>query len=442
MHRACWARGSASLLWVILGILSSAGVTPAWSVGRAPVAAAPSSLRLCGVLSVSMQASCRGTAGVGSTSNGEGTHGAGRSADRARNPAVVAGSSNSPVLAGPADAPDYASATSAAVGGRTQPLSAISRQSPGETARSVGYKVKAIGNDAARNADSSPRLEPKVVPTSVSPNPPALVDPIIVHLPASYYGATFPIDQDVELVMPTSPRWSVINVTGGRNISLKGGSTVLTSDAGNTVMRFSGASGSVTIRDTVIDVNGHTDDAVNVSGSSTAPYIVSPDVFLINDRILGINTDERHNHGDIFQPQGSIGNLVIENLTGSSNYQGIFIPSQFPIASAYLHNVYLSYEPCGQSVTYLLWIRSEKDHGAGSMYPVTLDNVWVQPRPNQNAAADAVEPRSGDRGVSGTPIGAIDGGSTVSWPISEHVVGVVHVGQPTSGDPAQIASRC
>jgi len=270
-------------------------------------------------------------------------------------------------------------------------------------------------------------------------NPPALVDPIVVQLPASYYGATFPVDQDVELVMPEDPRWSVINVTGGRNIVLKGGSTVLTSDSGNSVVRFSGASGSVTIEDTIIDVNGHTDDAVDVSGSSAAPYVFFPDVFLINDRIDGINTDQEHNHGDIFQPEGSIGNLVIENLTGSSNYQGIFILSRFPVTSAYLKNVNLSYEPGGQPVTYLLWIRSASDGSAESMYPITLDNTWVQPRPNQNAAADAVAPWSGDRTGDGASIGAIDGGSTVSWPSNEHVVGMVHVGQPPGGDFAPLS---
>ena len=81
-------------------------------------------------------------------------------------------------------------------------------------------------------------------------------------------------------------------------------------ESGNSVIRFSGASGSGdTIKDTTVDVNGHTDDAIDVAGSLKAPYVLSPDVFLLHDRIKGINTDQYHNHGDIFQPQGSIGRL-------------------------------------------------------------------------------------------------------------------------------------
>lgn len=265
--------------------------------------------------------------------------------------------------------------------------------------------------------------------------PPPLRNPIVVHVPTGYFGPTFPTDRDVLLLMPHEVRWSSINVTGGRNVRLIGGSTMLNTNNGATaVMRFTGASGSVFIEGTEIDVNGHGDDGIDVAGSSSPPYRLFPDVYIENCRITGLNSTYAGNHADIFQPQGSIGRLFIDKLTGQSNYQGIFIPPQFPIQSASISRVNLSYGPGGQPVTYLLWLLDPGRSPAELPYPIELSDVWIKPRPNQTLAA-SVAPWSHSTNADGVSVGAIatDAG-TMTWPGLDKVSGYVEAGVPPRGD--------
>jgi hypothetical protein len=264
--------------------------------------------------------------------------------------------------------------------------------------------------------------------------PPPVVNPIVVHVPTSYYGATFPSDRDVLLLMPHEVRWSTINITGGHNVRLIGGATVLNTDNGATgVIRFSGQSGSVFIEGTEIDVNGRSDDGIDVAGSPAPPYTLFPDVYIENCRITGLDGTFHTNHADVIQTQGSIGRLFIDKLTGQSNYQGIFIPPQFPIKSAHISRVNLSYAPGGQRWTYLLWLLDPQTNEAP--YPVDLSDVWIKPRPGQDVAANAVAPWAGAINSDRLPIGAIArGGGHVTWPRSNRVSGYVSSGVPSGGD--------
>ncbi len=152
------------------------------------------------------------------------------------------------------------------------------------------------------------------------------MNPLVVDVPTSYFGASFPTNRDVLLVMPNQVRWSTMNITGGHNVRLIGGSTVLNANNGSTaVMRFTGASGSVFIEGTNIDVNKYPADAIDVAGSSSRPYTLFPDVYIENSRIIGLDSTYTGNHADILQMQGSIGRLFVDKITGQSNYQGIFI---------------------------------------------------------------------------------------------------------------------
>lgn len=263
--------------------------------------------------------------------------------------------------------------------------------------------------------------------------PPPLVDPIVVHVPTSYYGATFPTNRDVLLVMPNEVRWGKINVVGGHNVRLIGGATVLNIESRATgVMRFSGQSGSVFIEGTEIDVNGHSDDGIDVAGSRAPPYTLFPDVYIENCRITGLNGTYETNHADIIQTQGSIGRLFIDRVTGQSNYQAITIPPQFPIKSASISRVNLSYGPGGQRWTYLLWLLDPHTHEVP--YPVRLSDVWIKPRSGQDVA-HAVAPWLGTTDADGTPIGAIAGrNGRVTWPRFNKVSGYVSAGVPPGGD--------
>jgi hypothetical protein len=282
-----------------------------------------------------------------------------------------------------------------------------------------------------------PAPAPYTIATKAPPltwGPPPLVNPIVVNVPTTFYSGSFPTNRDVELVMPRRVRTSSMVIAGGHDVELIGGATTLSATPqGTAALRFEGTSGAIFIEGTSINVNGRSDDGIDVAGSTAAPYTLRPDVYVENVRITGLNGSAAGNHSDLLQAQGSLGRIFIDKLTGQSNYQGIFIPPQFPITSATISRVNLAYARGGQPYTYLLWLL---DPGtAETPYPVTLSQVWIAPRAGQSVDANAVAPWRNARSAGGAPIGAVSqGAGTFGWPSSMRVSGVVSQGAPAAGD--------
>ena len=67
------------------------------------------------------------------------------------------------------------------------------------------------------------------------------------------------------------------------------------------------------------------------------------DITLQNVRIDNVTGIEAGFHGDVFQQHGPMGNIHMYNVTGSTNYQGIRIAPQWPVKSADLERVDMSY---------------------------------------------------------------------------------------------------
>lgn len=266
-------------------------------------------------------------------------------------------------------------------------------------------------------------------------SPPVQTSPTVASTGTGFFGPTYGPNEDVILTVP-GVRTAQLNVTGGRHIRLIGGKTLLNSGAsGSAALRFTGVTGSVFIEGYHIDVNGEAGnkhDGIVVTGSTSAPYTVKPDVYIQNCRVEGLMSTNSLNHADLFQPQGAIGTLYVDKFTGKSNYQGFFVRQEYPMAGANFSRVNLSYEPGGDGNTYLLWFPSPP----GEPYPVTLSKVWVEPRAGQNLIDNGIWPRAGE--VDGaTPIGAAwaDVAHTkASWPTNRLISGYVYSGTPPQGD--------
>lgn len=258
--------------------------------------------------------------------------------------------------------------------------------------------------------------------------PPPQRHPVTIAVPAGFYSGSFAPDQDVTFIWPDRPRFSSFTVTGGRHLRTIGGTLVKTT--AGTGLRFTDTTGSVFLEGLDLDMTAVSADAINVSGAPGA----LPDVYLQNLRVTGVNGSRGGVHADIFQPQGPIGDLRVDRLTGRSDYQGLFIPPQAPMSSAELHRVDLAYtHPDGSAVTYLLWLLDECSTDVPC--PVTLDDVWVTPRAGQHLG-QAVWPHPAAVDGDGARIGvrSSDGWRTAYWTPRLPVTGRVQAGSPPDGD--------
>ena len=254
--------------------------------------------------------------------------------------------------------------------------------------------------------------------------PPAPANPVTVKIinGKGYYGP-FPDQQDVILQMPKTPVTNKVKVVGGHNLRLIGGA--IKPDNGTTfLLRFAEVTGSVFIEGVEIDGKNLSGDGINVSGKKG----FTPDVYIQNARVMNINGFTAGEHADIFQAQGDIGRLHVDHLTGSSNYQGLFLRPEFLITSAAIKNVNLSFLPNShQGVTYLLWMRDSEENAKA--YPVSLESVYIEPREGQTVAGQAVFPSA-----RSTKAKAVEKDGKVTWPAGSLIEGCVISGKPASGD--------
>ena len=190
------------------------------------------------------------------------------------------------------------------------------------------------------------------------------------------------------------------------------------------MLRFVDVTGSVFIEGVEIDGKRLSGDGINVSGKKG----FTPDVYIQNARVMNINGFSGGEHADIFQAQGDIGQLRVDHLTGSSNYQGFFLRPEFLIAGATIKNVNLRFLPnTHQRVTYLLWMRNSED--ATNAYPVSLEAVYIEPREGQRVAAQAVFPSERSSRAK-----AVEKDGKVTWQAGSLIEGCVISGKPASGD--------
>lgn len=231
----------------------------------------------------------------------------------------------------------------------------------------------------------------------------------------------FAPDQDVMFIASDTVRTSHrLQTSGGNNIVLVGGEYVPTSK-GTATLYFTNVHGSVYVEGVHVNNKNVAQDGIAVYGASGK----APTVTIQNSLIENVNGTRGGTHGDVFQTHGPVGDIRMYNVTGSTNYQGLFIAPQAPTKSATLENVNMKYIPGGDSTTYQYWFL---DDASEKPFPISLKNVYTTERSGQRAESASVWPKAGLGGI-----GAVRNGDDISWPGLPYE-GKITVGAPPSGD--------
>lgn len=263
--------------------------------------------------------------------------------------------------------------------------------------------------------------------------PPAQKTPTIVNVPQGFYSGSFGPTEDVIFNWPASVRFSEFITTGGRHLRMIAGAS--TKGAGGSGIQVTGCSGSVFMEGLAIDMTSCPGDGINACGSTSGPYTLLPDVYIQNCRLLNINGSNAGADADVYQPQGGIGNLFMDRVTFTSNYQGISLfRGQAPIGNVYISRTNGSYYTlAGSDPTYVVWLIDSTKHGPwGASF---FDQFYIAPRAGENLS-QAVEPITGTVDADGNPIGQVtsDNYATITFPNAANVSGSIISGPPPGGD--------
>lgn len=158
-----------------------------------------------------------------------------------------------------------------------------------------------------------------------------------------------------------------------------------------------------------------------------------PNIYLQNMHFTGGQGTNAGTHADIFQPQGPIGTLYADKITGDCNYQGFFIRPEYAIRGADLRRMNLKFNALGtpEGNTFAFWFRNTVADGAppagtDAKFPVSLTECYARANtstPGQVAAF----PRPGDQtyGDPTAALGAINTAGTYTWPDGSGISGAV-----------------
>lgn len=236
------------------------------------------------------------------------------------------------------------------------------------------------------------------------------------------------LTRDVTVIFTEVIRGQV-GFIGGRNWRLIGGHISIPMQSGNppgitprTGLKLYDATGTMHIEGLLID---GPDLSEGIQTDTPDAYVQ-----LQNVRVVDVHARDQvgftDNHPDVVQTYGNAKELRIDRLTGSSDYQGIFVKADFsfPQGPAIIKNCNIRGLPTAR---YLFWF----NNGQGADGPITLENCYCEVHPN----------RVGQLGRSVWPdIGSgrlilTEGDTVASWgPGEPTITGSVRKGAPPGGD--------
>ncbi len=258
--------------------------------------------------------------------------------------------------------------------------------------------------------------------------PPDLEDPITINLTTGYDSHDLDPDQDYIINYPLTRKNARAQLFGGRNIVIIGGHTTVASPSPNTSSLLIGdVTGTVHIEGLLFDnPDLNYFDAIAIQDSPNAiVQIQNVRIQDIHGRVSGV-------HGDMIQVYSGdgtgLGELRVDRLTGTSDYQGFYLPDFPPIGNIRMQNVNVSYSaPAVEGfVTYLLWLTGPSTTGCDHN-PTQFENFYVQPRSGQTFEGDTVFPND----AVPTDCPGVLSDNTLSWPDLPSITGHVTSGQPT-----------
>jgi hypothetical protein len=268
--------------------------------------------------------------------------------------------------------------------------------------------------------------------------PPKLVNPITIELGNGFTSNTLSKTQDYIIKLPKVKKIGSTYLIGGHNIVIVGGWITIptTTDLSNTApsrgIYIKDNTGIVHIEGVLIDGSGGAQsDGIDTMSPNTTLQVE-------NVRVDGIYGFYDQFHADVIQTFGGVKDLRVDKLTGYSGYQGLQIDYDAgPTGSAEISRVNLVstgtqiWSDPKQGINHnnggtLIWLTPMDNCKAN--YPITFQDVYVQPRAVRNLGM-SVWPPTNDA-VCPSVVNA-DG--SVSFPHLP-VTGVVKNGAPPSGD--------
>jgi hypothetical protein len=254
-----------------------------------------------------------------------------------------------------------------------------------------------------------------------------LVNPQTIQLGTGETQTQLDRTRDYIIKLPAGEKRGYTLIDGGRNVLIDGGSIAISgtgSDLQRRAIYIKNATGTVRVED--VSIRGSTSTAAFDAVAIAAPLAV---VELVNLNVSNLHGRMSGYHGDIVQPFGGVKKLIVNGLTGQTAYQGFYLAETGgKIGGVDLRNVRLSYLPNPYDAsTVMIWF------DGCSTYPVTMQNVSIQPRPGQNVARSVRPNGSGCKPTSN--------GSIWSWPASSSIDGTITQGSSATGGSEPDKSR-
>jgi hypothetical protein len=256
--------------------------------------------------------------------------------------------------------------------------------------------------------------------------PPTLVNPTTIMLGSGYTRTTLSPTRDYVIKLPDTVKTGGTWIIGGHNVVIVGGAIAISSDAPSdtshrTAIYIKDATGTVHVEGVSIDASaGAAIDGIAIS----APQAT---IQLENLRVTGLHGGFSGFHADVVQPWGGVGDLRIDRLTGSSDYQGLTLQQDLgAIGSAELSHVDLT---AASPATidgggHMLWLTSGSS--SCSAFPMTFASVYVKPRSGRTMP-NSVWPQKN------TPTACRENGADFgTWPDLPYTGGV-NAGAPADG---------
>lgn len=236
--------------------------------------------------------------------------------------------------------------------------------------------------------------------------PPELTDPTTVNVTTEDTTIMLDSDRDYVIVLPSKPLESGLAIAGGRNVVIIGGQIRIPwqGDNPSIIQRrglfLSNQTGVVHVEGLLI-----TGEDLSEGIQIDAPEAV---VQLQHIRVEDVHARDQvgfsDNHPDVIQAWGGVAELRIDRLTGSTDYQGLYLAaSSGSIGRVDLRNVNIVGR---QTSRYVLWSEGGFPRKAHNVYLQSAqDRGWAQtvwPSPGAWPGVIAGSPPGGDFVKTGT----------------------------------------
>jgi hypothetical protein len=249
------------------------------------------------------------------------------------------------------------------------------------------------------------RLSPVSWPAGESAwDKPALNNPTTVVVDASH--RDLKLDTGRDYILQFGPGVTTIaggvSIWGGHNVVIDGGHLDVPDAAGGMVVK--NQTGTFWLH------NFHISGPLLQEGIDLDQRQPASTVVIRNVLIDTVHGSFATNHADLIQSWAGPSRLLIDGLSGTTDYQGFFLlPNQFQ--TAWKPAVFdIRHVDIANNGGYALW------RDAGNPYPLYTDDVYIRPNPQKISREWWLwpKPSTGDHSWDGVIAGTPDGGSFVS----------------------------